>query len=175
MKPHIFFKEKFPKVNRSLLVTPLVLFLGIILALSFRGIRYTPLLSPVIVNINPSIAYENIVKSPENYMLIDVRSEYEYYLAHASTSVSIPINELYDGWKELPLNKGKTIYLMCTSGKLAGIAYGFLEHQGFRNIKRIEGGLEQWKIKGLPIIIANTLNSSSTTHSLNKGLDIPFR
>lgn len=161
------------KVSILVIALSACFFLGIITSLSFRSIRYTPLISPTIVDIDPRIAYQNIKKYPEKYILIDVRSEYEYSLAHASTSVSMPINTLYDGWSRLPRNKDKEIYIICSSGRLAGVAYDFLEHQGFRNIKRIEGGLQEWKTFGLPII-ARGLFDVSDLNTKNKGLDIPF-
>lgn len=151
--------------------------IGMFGALSIRAIRYSPLLPPSLVEITPLQAYENIKQHPEKYMLIDVRSEYEYALAHASTSVSMPINTMFDGWTKLPMNTDKEIYLICSSGRLAGIAYFFLEHQGFRNIQRIQGGLQEWKVEGLPLISKDLLNPATlkAAESLNKGLDIPLK
>jgi rhodanese-related sulfurtransferase len=158
----------------------IVLFLGIVIgiacALSVRYIRYSPALPPSLVEVSPQKAYEEIKQHPEKYMLIDVRSEYEYALAHASTSVSMPINTMFDGWPKLPMNKDKEIYLICSSGRLAGVAYYFLEHQGFRNIKRVQGGLQEWKVEGLPLVSKDLLNPATlkAAESLNKGLDIPL-
>ncbi len=145
-----------------------------ITTISLRPLRYTPLVKPNIVSIDPKVAYALIEANKDNYIVVDVRSPYEYWLSHASSSISIPINELFDGWKKLPMNKDKEILLLCTSGKLAGVAYGFLEHQGFRNITRIEGGLQGWRAEGLPIIAQDLFDKSVQKSTKNKGLDIPF-
>ncbi len=139
-------------------------FVGLFLALSFNYLRYNSYyLYPKINDIDPKTAYENIKRNPEMYVIVDVRSESEFRLAHASSSVNLPIHYFYDdthGLKNekginLPKNKDKEIYLMCTGGRLAGVAYSYLEHYGYRNIKRVEGGLSNWNSSGMPVIINN--------------------
>lgn len=160
---------------KSALIIIICVLVGILVALSCRMIRYSPLFPPSTVSIDPAVAYKNIAELPDNYLLIDVRSEHEYALMHASTSISVPINTLYDGWSKLPMNTDKEIYILCSSGRLAGVAYGFLEHQGFRNIKRVQGGLQEWRAEGLPVISKDLLNPAAlkAVESLNKGFDIP--
>lgn len=160
-----------------------VFFLGIVLALTFRFFKYSEFINPSIVDINPAVAYEQILKNPEKIILIDVRSEYEYSQAHASSSVNLPIHHMYDDThgipneKNIPLpkNKDKEIYLLCTGGRLAGVAYSYLEHYGYRNIKRIEGGLKGWNDNKLPIVTKNLFQTSATELINNKTyLDRPY-
>jgi rhodanese-related sulfurtransferase len=159
--------------------------LGIALTLSMRTIRYTDLVDPHISDIDPKTAYENILQRPKDIVFIDVRSEYEYDLAHASSSVNLPIHYLFDdthGLRNekgipLPKNTDQEIYLMCTGGRLAGVAYSYLEHYGYRNIKRIEGGLKNWNEDGLPIVTKNLFNptsNGSTSGSNHYSLDRPY-
>ncbi len=150
----------------------LSLILGILVSLSFRTVRYTDLLPPQIVDISPVEAYENVLSNPEKYILIDVRSGSEYQNAHATGSVNLPIHYLYDDMHGLPnelgipvpKNTDQEIYLLCTGGRLAGVAYGYLEHHGYRNIKRIEGGIANWAKSGLPVV----------TKSLFTGTEVDF-
>ncbi len=134
--------------------------LGIILAVSFKMIRYTEFIPPTIEDIDPAEAYQNILDNPSKYILIDVRSEGEYARAHASSSINLPIHYLYDGTHGLqnekgvpvPRNTDQEISLLCTGGRLAGVAYSYLEHYGYRNIKRVSHGLAGWNDAGLPLI-----------------------
>ncbi len=149
--------------------------IGIVLALSFTFIRYTGILPPRIVDIDPKDAYQQILDTPNDIILIDVRSEYEYAQAHASSSVNLPIHYMYDDThgvpneKKVPLpkNKDKEIYLLCTGGRLAGVAYSYLEHYGYRNIKRIEGGLKNWNEQGMPIITKSLFGGSYSEKSFD--------
>ncbi len=151
----------------------LVLVTGIftaLLTLSFRQIRYTDYVPATIVDIDPRSAYENIQKNRDKIIFIDVRSEGEYNSAHASSSINLPIHHLYDdthGLKNeknipLPKNTDVEIYLTCTGGRLAGVAYSYLEHYGYTNIKRIKGGLKGWSDEGLPIIVNDTFAKFNT-------------
>jgi rhodanese-related sulfurtransferase len=150
----------------SIFIGVIAFFIGVLLVLSFRFLKYTEYINPKIVDIDPLLAYENIKSNPEKYIFIDVRSEFEYGNAHASSSVNLPIHYFYDdthGIKNekgvpVPKNTDQEIYLICTGGRLAGVAYGYLEHYGYRNIKRIEGGIKNWDTKNLPVITKSLFN-----------------
>lgn len=182
----------FSKIKRSYL-NPKIVFVilfgivvGITISLSFQYVRYTEYVPPSIVDIDPKIAYQNIINNPSKYIFIDVRSEGEYASAHASSSVNLPIHNMYDdthGLKNekgipLPKNTDQEIYLICSGGRLAGVAYSYLEHYGYRNIKRINHGLAGWNDAGLPIIapsIFKTIKEGSYDSSANLNvLDRPY-
>jgi len=156
----------------------IVFTLGSFTTLFFREIRYTYIWKPTTENITVNEAHNNVKNNPEKYLFLDVRSLGEYNSAHAENSISYPIQKLYDSHDSLPLNKDKEIYLMCTGGSLAGVAYGYLEHQGFRNIKRVEGGIKEWHAQGLPIISNNLFQkinkSDFEKQSENADLDLPI-
>lgn len=161
--------------KRNLLLTVLGMVIGIVGTLFIPAIRYTHFVEPIIKEIKPQQAYINIQAYPEKYIFIDVRTPFEYLQAHASTSISMPINTLYDKRKELPMNTDQQIYLICTSGKLAGVAYAYLEHYGFRNIHRVEGGLQAWSDAGLPVQSKDLFAKPAATEPTVPMLDIPFK
>ncbi len=164
------------------------LIVGVLTTLSLRALKYSEYINPNINDIDPNFAHKNITTDPKKYVFIDVRSEYEYKQAHAEGSINLPIHYLYDdthGLKNekgipIPKNTDQTIYLICSGGRLAGVAYGYLEHYGFRNIQRIEGGIKHWNEEGLPIITRDvfdgfkekSFNAASSTQ-LDKTLNIP--
>jgi rhodanese-related sulfurtransferase len=160
------------------LIFLIIFLLGIFTTLFFREIRYTSFWKPTTDSISVNKAYDDTKNNPENYLFLDVRSEGEYNTAHAEGSTSYPIQKLYDNHKDLPLNKDKEIYLMCSGGSLAGVAFGYLEHQGFRNIKRITGGIKEWHAQALPMVSKNLFteinNSSIEKSSDNGNLDFPI-
>jgi rhodanese-related sulfurtransferase len=125
---------------------------GIFLTLSVDAIRYTQYVEPHMVEMEPTVAYQEMLANPKGYLFLDVRTPAEYESAHASSSVNVPIAQLFDLWKTLPRTDDKKIYLICTSGRLAGVAYGYLQLHGFRNIVHIQGGIQNWISEGMPII-----------------------
>jgi rhodanese-related sulfurtransferase len=140
---------------------PIVLFftlgvavlIGWIVALLVEPIRYTQYLPPWQYEISPTKARAEMTQSSsDNTLFIDVRSPKEYNELHAEGSINIPIADLYDKWKnELP-REGKDIYLICTSGRLASVAYGYLQIHGFTNLKHIEGGVSNWVSEKQPTV-----------------------
>ena len=168
------------KITRTFF-NPVILFviivsilIGVIGTLFIPALRYTHFVEPTIGEITPQETYKNIIANPENSIFIDVRTPYEYAQAHATTSISVPINTFPDIRKELPLNKDKEIYLICTSGKLAGVAYSYLEHYGFRNIHRVTGGIQRWSEVGLPVVAKDLFAKPVSGEAVRPMLDIPF-
>ncbi len=112
-------------------------------------LKWVNVIEPTIKDIEPVVFYNEFQKNPDTFLFIDVRSEEVYNNIHAKGSVNIPLHMLYDERKVLPRN-GKTIVLICSRNRAAGVAYSYLQHYGFTNIRRVEGGIEKWIASGLP-------------------------
>lgn len=106
---------------------------------------------PTTDKISPAEFYEQYQENPDEYLFVDVRQRHEYNSEHPEGAQNIPIQNLFVEHEFLP-KSGKTIVLTCTGGSLSGVAYGFLEHMGFLNLKHLEGGLIQWNQEGLPTV-----------------------
>lgn len=129
---------------------------GVLVCIVTVGIIYlTPLkwitvIEPSIRDIDPSEFNEKFKSNPDHYVFIDVRSESSYDAKHAVGSINAPLHTLYDLRHTLP-RKGKEIVLICSGGRASGVGFSYLQHYGFFNIWRIEGGIEQWAEEGLPV------------------------
>lgn len=133
------------------------------LAIYLTPLKHFDLISPAMNEVDPSAFYANFSKHPSDYIFIDVRSPDIYASAHAEGAINIPIENLYDEHYTLP-HTGKQIALICTTGRLAAIAYGYLEDWGYTNLIHIQGGLENWSYEGLPME-GNNVQSFSTSTS----------
>ncbi len=114
-------------------------------------IRYTDLIEPKITDIDATEFHALYKENPEKYVFVDVRSLGEYDLRHAEGAESMPLHTLYDERKNLP-KKDKEVILICTGGRASGVGFGYLQHYGFSNISRIEGGIDAWEDAGLPVV-----------------------
>ena len=92
------------------------------------------------------------VRQPDS-TLIDVREYPEYSAGAIPGSELVPLSEVEKRateWK-----KDQPLVLVCRSGKRAQSAAEKLEHLGFQNLSVLEGGMEGWKLAGLPVKVAD--------------------
>jgi len=133
-------------INISIVLAT-VFFTALIIYLT--PLRYTHLIQPSIDDISAADFYEKYTADPSKYIFLDVRGENSYNNLHAEGSINIPLHQLYNERNNLP-RKDQEIVLICSGGAASGVGYSYLEHYGFTNINRVEGGIESWVEAGLP-------------------------
>jgi rhodanese-related sulfurtransferase len=133
-------------INISLILLTIIL---TTLIIYLTPLRYTHLIQPSIDDISATDFYEKYTADPSKYIFLDVRGESSYNNLHADGSINMPVHLLYHERHNLP-RKDQEIVLICSGGVASGVGYSYLEHYGFTNINRIEGGIESWLEAGLP-------------------------
>ncbi len=133
---------------------------GVIIALSIESIRYSRIVEPTMFGMEPRDVYAAIQTDTDGYRFLDVRFESEYEKLHAEYSTNQPIHTLFDLWRDLPRDKDTEIYLICSGGRLAGVAYGFLQLHGFTNIIHVTGGIQNWVTQDLPTVSPSLFEST---------------
>jgi len=117
---------------------------------------FSPVLSPIIVaanvimnklegkigGIQASEVREKLQTSKENFQVLDVREEDEVKQKRIPNSIWIPYGELKKRLNEL--DKGKEIAVHCESGLRSYKACLKLRHEGFKNVKNVDGGMLCW-------------------------------
>jgi NADPH-dependent 2,4-dienoyl-CoA reductase/sulfur reductase-like enzyme/rhodanese-related sulfurtransferase len=117
---------------------------------------YSPVLSPVIVaanvlrnklegrvkGISASEMREKLRASKESFQVIDVREEKEVKEKRISDSLWIPYGELKKRIDELDMKKEIAVH--CESGLRSYKACLKLRHEGFENVKNVDGGMLCW-------------------------------
>ena len=96
--------------------------------------------------------YERLESDPPD-LLIDVRSveDYKGEKGHLPNAVSIPMLELESRIDEIAEYKEKRIITMCPGGGLSLVAVDILQEAGFKDVKSLKGGTDQWTQNGYPI------------------------
>ncbi len=64
----------------------------------------------------------------KNYIVLDVRYDYEYSEGHVVNSINIPYDQIDEN---VDLDKNKPILVYCKSGKRSSIAYDKLKELGY--------------------------------------------
>ena len=120
--------------------------------------KYTVILFLFILNQNrydilPNIAYKNIIDSDNKIILIDVRSKQELDEIMINGVLNYDFNS--DEFKKsiLSLDKEKTYYMICRSGRRSGITTELMLKNGFENVLNIKGGMIKWVDSNLKLSI----------------------
>jgi len=84
------------------------------------------------------------IEEGEKVLLIDVRESFEHEYANLGGSL-IPLNQLRMRFKELDADREIVVY--CQRGNRSAYAVNFLLQKGFRNVKNLVGGIDDWSQK----------------------------
>lgn len=87
----------------------------------------------------------------EPIVLLDVREQDEYDIVHFEDALLIPVNELPQQTHRL--GRDSEIVIHCHTGMRSMYAAAYLYQLGYRNVKSLTGGIDQWAIE-----IDSTLN-----------------
>lgn len=101
-----------------------------------------------IISISVEEVYE-IIKNKDDYYILDVRTEQEYYEGHIEGAALIPVQELESMLDKLPQDKPIIVY--CRSGNRSRTAAEILVSNGFDMVYDM-GGINDWIEKGYPVI-----------------------
>ena len=83
-----------------------------------------------------------MIDSGRDFVLLDVREEWEYQLVHIEGAVSIPLGELPKRFGELsPIDE---IVVYCHHGMRSLDAAYLLQQLGFKSVLSVVGGIDRW-------------------------------
>lgn len=98
----------------------------------------------------------DLINSDTPPLMIDIRPVEDYRgtgdskYGHIPNAISIPMIELESRLDELEEYKEKTIITMCPGGGLSLAAVDVMSKAGFKDVKSLEKGLDNWHKKGYP-------------------------
>ncbi len=87
------------------------------------------------------------IDSKEDFVLIDVREPFEFQIASIKNSKLMPLGQLERYLKELEAGKEKEIVAFCHHGGRSRRALEFLGSKGFKKLKNVAGGIDEWAVK----------------------------
>jgi len=90
--------------------------------------------------------YEN----DKDFVVIDMRNDYEFISGHFKNSVNPGLKhsrDLAEKVKDLEPYKDKTVVTVCTGGIRCEKMAAYLEHEGFRNVHQLDGGMHTYMEK----------------------------
>jgi len=92
-----------------------------------------------------------LIKANHAGLILDVRSQREYAEGHIPGAINIPHDQLGSRIAEIGSYRDKDIVLYCGSGGRVVTAANTLQPAGFSKLLHLDGDMNGWRNKGLPI------------------------
>jgi rhodanese-related sulfurtransferase len=100
--------------------------------------------------LSPAEVVQRLRAEPEGTLLLDVREPFERDLARIDPSVHIPMQEIPARLTEIPRDRPVIVY--CHTGTRSAMVAGFLEHEGYRHVANLNGGIDAWSLDVDPAV-----------------------
>ena len=104
------------------------------------------------LNLQPNKVYDLLLNSNKNNsILLDVRTKEEVDENKIDNSINIDFYS--DNFKEsiLSLDKSKTYYVYCRSGRRSLNTVEFMRENGFKESYNVDGGIIKWTDSKIPL------------------------
>ena len=88
-----------------------------------------------------SVELNNMIESKEKFILLDVRTEEEYKVAHIPNSINIPLNNLDSQIEHLLPYRDDKVIIYCRSGRRSIMAALELAECGFKHLYNLNQGI----------------------------------
>ena len=95
--------------------------------------------------------FQELLKTGDNLVLLDVRTPEEYNSGAIANAVNIDFYETDFSDKLSKLDKSKTYLVYCRSGKRSNKTANMLIDQGFKNVVDLDGGIIAWQEAGMSV------------------------
>jgi len=93
-------------------------------------------------------------------LVVDVRPLGQYSDLHIVGAVNLPQAELSQRKAELPADRNAPIVMVCGIGKFSKPTTLYLKSLGYRNVRSLKGGINEWVRKQLPTEPSGTVKGS---------------
>jgi rhodanese-related sulfurtransferase len=87
----------------------------------------------------------------EKFVLVDVREESEYAKDHLSGAIHLGKGIIERDIEERVPDLNTPLVLYCGGGFRSALAADNLQEMGFRNVLSMDGGIREWRERGLPL------------------------
>ena len=94
---------------------------------------------------------KELLASPEDLHVIDVRRPAEYHAGHAPRAIHVPLANLREKLATLALNPSTPTAVICAGGYRSSAGASILQPFGFTNLLNVTGGTNAWIAAGYEV------------------------
>jgi rhodanese-related sulfurtransferase len=88
----------------------------------------------------------------QDAVVLDVRDKKDFDAGHIVDAVNIPYASLEGRLAELKDYRNRPVVVACKMGQHSGAAGTLLRKNGFGEVKRLTGGVAEWRNQNLPVV-----------------------
>lgn len=92
---------------------------------------------------------EDLKRSFEDHMVLDVREQEEWDAGHIDGSLHIPMDQVPERADQIPTDR--MIACVCRSGSRSDLVARYLNREG-RRAENLDGGLQAWRQGSNPLV-----------------------
>jgi molybdopterin/thiamine biosynthesis adenylyltransferase/rhodanese-related sulfurtransferase len=94
-------------------------------------------------------------------LFVDVREQDEWETGHIPGAVHVPRGHLESRIERAVADRERPVVLYCAAGNRSAFAAKALRELGYRHVRSLSGGIDDWKREGLPIVTPRALSADS--------------
>lgn len=85
-----------------------------------------------------------LVEKGEDFLLLDCRTSMEWEQGAIENAIHLPLQQFSTRFSELESHRDRPIVIYCRAGNRSVIVAKFLQLAGFKHVRSMSGGYEQW-------------------------------
>ena len=114
-----------------------------------------------------AVELKKMLDKNENFVLLDIRNEdsAERCCIGSEKCLYIPLDMMPERYKEIPA--AKKVVIICERERCSLVAGRYLKAKGYKNVIRLEGGIQKWVKNGYPTENRQTVSNKGKRGSGN--------
>ncbi len=92
-----------------------------------------------------------VLQNDPRPIIVDIRPANQYAESTIDGAINIPMDDFHVRSGELPSDRDANIVMLCGIGKFSKQTTLYLKSLGYRNVRSVKGGINEWARKGLPM------------------------
>lgn len=88
----------------------------------------------------------------EEGLVLDIRDQKDFNAGHIVDAINVPFTSVDSRLADLEKYKSRAVVIVCKMGQHSGAVGRKLRTLGFDNVRRLSGGIAEWRASNMPLV-----------------------